>query len=533
MNTPPPGDPDTVGMSIHGKLSHLDAIDMTKLSLSKRYAMITLSGPWISDDYGRFTTTAGANPRLPALSDREANTAIRGLIEDQLIRTWTIGGTTCWEVAGAYAFKPGLKQALWERKQLGIRKRKEKAKRKQRKEEADAGLAFTFEDDSEGMEEDGATVHKLRTARGNVIPTHMGRLWYRSNVPVPKGMKRDQMIVEQPDARPRDLNLRMLPSFNPGEGLSPLETVLRQYLLMDSDDYGRVRLDIPRLLQQLGSVITKRISRSQVEAAVEAMIEAGHLMEVRKKTGRFAFVRDSAQHLLATKRYHRDLPRLHDEQAYTYNSEAYLAFFKACEQQSTSRPKVLVRQYNLRGDLHVIEEYLHVAADRFVKEYEQLMKTEPWMRLFPQQVCYGVKERGTGYLVAYQGGPPIPSHEIRLWHAIQRGLPARELEDLLFEGIATFDDAEPSARNSTMHKIFTHLLRMTPMEYVAQQAKAESNLVPQPSDSLDLARRFLASFGNSGLLSSGDSPLQDSPPPPPLQDPPPPPAPPPVGSVVE
>ena len=166
-----PGETETYDLGIHGKLSHLDAIDLSALSLNKRYVMIPLSGPWISDDYGRFTTSGGAYPHLPGLSDREALVAVRSLVEENDMRTWTIGGTTCWEVAGAYAFKPGLKQAMWERKQIAIRKRKEKAKRRERRKAADAGIPFAEEHDGKRADEDGVLIQEIRTKRGNLLQT--------------------------------------------------------------------------------------------------------------------------------------------------------------------------------------------------------------------------------------------------------------------------------------------------------------------------------------------------------------------------
>lgn len=475
MKAPPPDETETYDVGIHGKLSHLDAVDLSKLSLNKRYVMITLSGPWASDDFGRFTTSGGAYPRLPGLSDREALVAVRSLIKESHIRTWIIGGTTCWEVAGAYAFKPGLKQAKWERKQLAISKRKEKAKRRERKKENDAGIPFAKEDDGGGAAEDGAIITEIRTKRGNVVPERAG-LWFRSSVPVPKGEARDKMLLTQPD-RSRDINLRMLPPINPSEGLSVLGTILRHYLLMDCDDYGRVRLDVPQLYQQLGNVITKRISRAQVEAELAAMIQSAHLMEIRKKSGRFAFVRDSAQHLLDKKRYHRDIPRLMDGQGFTHNSKPYLAFFDACTQHATTRTKVQVAQYTLRGDIHVVNEYLNEAKEQFLSEYQRVMKTEDWLHATPQQFCIGDWSSGR----AWEGGPYLEPIELRLWHAINSNLPVAQIEEIHRESPDTFDGTNDDiGKNRNTHKIFTALLGMTPKAYIEKRKTSELLDPPPP-----------------------------------------------------
>jgi hypothetical protein len=455
MDPPPPDDTEFYDASIHGKLCHLDAVDLSKLTLSKRYAMITLSGPWSSDDYGRFKTSGGALPHLPGLSVREAQEAVGSLIKENYILTWDFGGTTCWEVKGAYAFKPGLKLAKWQRKQLAIQKRKERALRRDRKKAADAGIAFAKEDDGGGVAEDGALIQLMRTKRGNVIPKRAAH-FYRSTVPVPKGVKRDEMRLPQPD-RPEGLNLRLLPPFNPSGGLSVLGAVLRHYLLMDCDDYGRVRLDVPRLNQQLGKAITKRVSCAQVKAELAAMVQSGHLMEIKKNSGSFAFVRDSAQHLLNKKRYDRDLPRLADSRDFTHDSEAYLAFYEACKEHSSTRVTVRVGQYNLRGDVHNVEEYVDVAADRFVSNYEELMKKEPWCRATPYQFCIG--EVGN---VMWLGSPFLLSGDLRLWHGITCDLPVHQLEQIYLEDQEMFDGVNGSlGKNGNAKKIFTHLLGMT------------------------------------------------------------------------
>lgn len=397
-------------------------MDLSTLNLNQRYAMITLSGPWSSDARGRFTTSGGAYPYIPGLSPREALDVVRKLIAKNLIRTWTIGGTTCWEVAGAYAFKPGLKQARWEQKQLAIRKRKEVEMRRERRKDADLGIPFAKEGDGGGFADDGVIVEKIRTKRGNLVPKRAG-LWFGSKVPMPKGVSQEEMLVPQPE-KYKDIKLRMLPSFNPSDGLSVLGTVLRQYMLMDCDDYGRVWVDVTQLWQQLGSGITKRINHAQVEAELAAMIRSGHLMEIRKKSGRFAFVRDSAQHMLERKHFNRDIPKLMEEdREFTHDSESYLAFFEACEEHSINRITVRVGEYSERGDIHTIEEYVDVAAERFKKNYLDFMKTEPWLHMTPHQFCTG---EGLDFIMR-QKMTFFDLSSYQFWHAVTCNLPVDQL----------------------------------------------------------------------------------------------------------
>ena len=454
-------DIDIENMDIHGKLSHLDAIDLSKLSLAKRYALIFLSGPWISDDYGRFTTSAGAFPLLPALTNRETQSAVSSLTKDHYLKTWNIGGTTCWEVAGAYGFKPRLKKAMDQRKKIALRKRKDKPKRPVRRKAADAGKPFMDEHDNQGMADDGIVTNKIRTKRGNLVPVRNG-LWYRSTVPVPKGQSRDKILVRQPDDE-KGLKLHMLPSFNPNDGLSVLGTVLRYYLLLDADGYGRVRVDVSQLYRQLGAVITKRINRTQIEAELASMERSGYLMVFRKRSGVFAFIRDSAQHMMKVKNYDRSIPNLMDDREFTYDSDVYKAFFKACEKHKASRTTILVNTFCEHGDATEVREYVELAAARFRREHEELMKKEPLSLMTPAQFC-GFED--------WKGAPHLFDRRNQLWHAHLHKLPAEQIERLYFDYKDDFDGID-TARADT-HNLLTHLLGMTPQAYVEQLKSAES-----------------------------------------------------------
>jgi len=442
-------------MDIHGKLCHLDAIDMSNLSLARRYALITMSGPWISDDYGRFTTSPGAHPLLPALTEREALLAVGSLIENRYLKTWNVGGKTCWEVAGAYGFKPGLKAALNARRLIAIRKRKENATRRERKKAARNGFPFEPDDDGKAMAADADVVDLIRTQRGNLIPVRKG-MWYRSTVPVPKGQPRDKMLVKQPDDAV-GCNLRMLPSFNPNEGLGALGTVLRYYLLLDSDDYGRVRLDVPQLYRQLGTVITKRIGQREIKAELAIMERSGYLLVFRKNSGTFAYIRDSAQHMKKSKRYDRTLPKMREDREFTFDSDAYTAFFKACGEHAASRDTVQVGEFIKHGDVHVVREDVGSAAKRFITEHNELMRTPPYSQMLPEEFC----EVGDFQL----SGRHFDSRN-RFWHAIASNLPPEQVGQIYLDYKDEFDGT--GSANSDTHKLFKRLLRMTPQAYVEQ-----------------------------------------------------------------
>ena len=484
---PPYADLDIENIDIHGKISHLDAIDMSQLTLAKRYALITLSGPWISDDYGRFTTSLGALPLLPALTHRKCEAALRALEEDGLLKTWTIGGTKCWEVAGAYAFKPGLKEAKQQRKRMAVRLQKEKEKRNKAKKD---GTPYV---PSRTRNSKGSGV-MIRTGGGKLAPLRQG-LWYRSSVPLPKGLHRDRMIVKQPDD-PENCNLRLLPSFNPAEGLTALGAVIRHYLLMESDDYGRVRLDVHQLHNQLGREITKRgVGLETIEAELSAMAKAGYLKVVQKpRGGRFAFIRDSAQHMMTRKRSKPGIPKLMDDREFTYDSEAYLAFYKRCDEHSISNDLVYVETVKEGGKELYVFKYVKVAARQFVEEHDKLMAQAPYSQMTPAQFCG---------LESWQGSPLHFSTLDQFLHAVRKNLPLAQMLELYLTYRDELDGSCSGHKNT--HKILKHLLKMTPracMEDLVRAHNEESlRRYPERSQSVIMHGQVPVASSVSGLAT--------------------------------
>lgn len=463
--SPAPPDLEVPDADIHGKLAHLNAVDLRPLTLSTRYAYITLLHPPNSDELGRFMTLSGVLPILPALTDKEANAAITGLIKAKLLRIWEHSGSTCFELAGAYAFKPDLKKQLYQRRKLASQKREEEEKRRQRKKDADEGIPFAYEDDGSDPRE-GKVIEKIRSQRGNLLPTRHG-VFFSSKVPPPKKKQRHVMMQPQPD-KTEGCVLRMLPSFNPGEDLCKLGAVLRFYLLCESDDYGRVRLDAGRLHQMLGPAITKRVSKATISETLEEMEKLGHLMVFDLPKGRFAYLRDSAQHMLKSKRYAKDIPRLLDEWDFTYDSEDYTAFFEACAKHSATRTTVHVASYSERGDLHVVSEYVEEAAKRFLEEHEKLLSMEPYCGLSPEQIM----DRETT-LNSYQSLP----YEHIFWYAASTNQPAEWLEQHYLTYRDELDGKSGGETNAKAHKILTYLLDMTPAEFV-ERAKTNPSRPP-------------------------------------------------------
>ena len=68
--------------------------------------------------------------------------------------------------------------------------------------------------------------------------------------------------------------------------------------------------------------------------------------------------------------------------------------------------------------------------------------------------------------------------EIRFWHAIQCDAPAQLLNKLYHQDQDGFDGTGESSAN--LHKIFTHLLKMTPKEYIETKLREELLEDPPP-----------------------------------------------------
>jgi len=444
---------ETEDVDIHGKLAHLNALDLSGLTLHKRYAIITLAHPPYSDELGRFMTSAGAYPSLPALSPKETQAAIDSLIADGLIETWPHGGSTCWEVAGAYAFKKDLHWQLNERRKINKKKKDEAGIKRQRKKDAENGIPFVYEDDGSAMSESGEVHEVIRTRRGNLVPDRP-RFHFNSNVPQRKGMQHHQMIVSPPSSTVGCI-LKMLPSFYPAEDLSALGAVIRFYLLMDCDDYGRVRVDAKKIHGQLGPAITKRVSLKDIEQELAQMQRLRHLVLIDKgKKGVFGYVRDAAQHMMEKKRYNSQIPKIYVDRELTYDSDEYKAFFKACHEHSAARDKVTVAQFSKRGDVTVVRERASFAAERYLKRYEKLISSEPYCDLTPEQFC----GFGEGAHFDYQIGLGI-----QFLHGFKEGLSTNLMECLYLSDPEYFDGIGPSPDD---HRILTHLIGMKPRDYI-------------------------------------------------------------------
>lgn len=457
---------DFPSITSHGKLAHLDAVAMSelaRLSLGQRHVLIYLAGPWVSDDMGRFQMRGDELPTIPGMSVGAARRAINSLVAANRIRTWQVYGVTGYEVGGAYAFrKGGVAAAQKAEKAAGVAKRKETAAiRSDRK----ASLAAGHEDDGSNVERI-APDPLLFTRRGGVIHDTR-KTSYVSAVPVLKGESRYKMLIAPPTATYTGINLRLLPSFDPADGLSMLGAVIRHCLLVEADGFGRVRIDLPLLWKNLGSGITKRIGREELEAELAGMIASGHLLHVVKDSRRFAFIRDAAQHAMDSPWYDKTLPTLHKDLKFTHDSPRYLAFFEACRIHDLAMVPVYLDSRIQNGSVQEIYQPAKDAAVWFLQEVDTAVVRVGGT---VEEFCIGL---GAAVLV--------PSAQ-RFWRAVEAKLPVEILEEILEE---TGCDASIHEN----HAVLSYLLTMTPKEYVEKLKRGESPSVRGKQSVGDLYQR--------------------------------------------
>jgi hypothetical protein len=453
-------DLDFEEMDIHGKLVMLDAVDLQALTLTNRCALILLSGPWCSDDLGRFMGPSGFLPELSALSKRQTSTALRALTEKEMIKTWTIGGVDCWEVAGAFAFKKNLKAAFSENRRIARLKWQMRNERMIRRKEEFKGESYAYENDA-SPNADGV-VEAIRTADGGHVPMRP-TMFFKSKVPLPKRIRKYKLIVPQP-TNEAGRKLHMYPSFNVYAGLSELGVVLRHRLLWNADDYGRVRIDIPTLHSELGSAITKRVTLKDVGAEIQQMCRSQHLLLFERASGNYAYIRDAAQHL--KNRMFRDmkLPKLVDDREFTHDSDAYKSFTETCRALSTRRDKVYLTSYAKAGLIYGIYEYVEAPAKRFLQKYHEIISSD----------IYAQATVDTIYEISNDANMNRLYQEEMFYYGYLNKMSYEWMDYILRNGGDGMRDPE-----GRQLKILRYLIGMTPQEYV-DKLRRES-LIDRPT----------------------------------------------------
>jgi hypothetical protein len=447
---------DPEQMDIHGKLVALNAVGLSSLTLTNRCAMILLSGPWVTDDLGRFMGPPGFLPDLNPLSKRQVSMAIGALTDKGLIKTWQHAGSQCWEVAGAYTFIKNRKAKLAERSKLAHIKRVTVHERKARRSEEFQGEWYIYEDDGSPNADDA--VEFVRTKNGGHVPMRP-TFYQRSVVPVPEGTSKYKMIVPQPKDE-KGMKLHLYPSFNVYAGLNPLGVVIRHLLIWEADDYGKVRIDIERLHGELGPTITKRTSKSDIEQEIARMSASGHLMVFTRASGTYAYVRDAAQHMLKKKFKNMEIPRLVKDREFTHDSDAYRAFFDAWRAHAITREKVEIRSYAKGGVVYAAHEYVEVAAERFVQEYEEVIHSKRFKNATVETI----------YAISLDSVWEHLNPVILFYYGYRNRAPLHWMESF-------YRDSGESLSNPNENdfKILRHLMGMTPEEYL-QKLSAESTV---------------------------------------------------------
>jgi hypothetical protein len=265
------------------------------------------------------------------------------------------------------------------------------------------------------------------------------------------------MIVPQPKDE-KGMKLHLYPSFNVYAALNPLSVVIRHLLIWEADDYGKVLIDIERLHGELGPAITKRTSKSDIEQEIAHMSASGHLMVFTKKSGTYAYVRDAAQHMKRYKIRNMKLPNLVEDKEFTYDSDDYKAFFEAWRAHTVTRDKVYLREYSKDGVVYAAYEYVEDAAERFEKEYEEIINSDRFKHATVETIYEisldSVWERLSAATLFYYGyRNQAPLHWMETFY--------RDSGDSL------------SNPNEKDFKILRYLMGMTPEEYL-QSLRAEA-----------------------------------------------------------
>jgi hypothetical protein len=153
-----------------------------------------------------------------------------------------------------------------------------------------------------------------------------------------------------------------------------------------------------------------------------------------------------------------ELPKLVEDRESTHDSEAYKAFFKSWRAHTITRDKVYVGSYAKQGVVYAVNEYVEVAAKRFVAEYEEIISSDRYKDATVETI-FGISldanmER-LGYVNMFYYG--YRNHAPLHW----------------MESFYRYSGESLSNPNQNDFKILRYLMGMTPEEYL-QKLRAES-----------------------------------------------------------
>ena len=347
-----------------GKLRHLTAVDMSRLSIVQRALIIRLSQPCYSDDYGAFATPFGKLPAVPGIGRDNSVIAQRALVRAGVLTAHP--GGRAMELKGAYAYVPGFaekraKQFAWAKEKREEKRRVTKLVKRAKKGASLIGLHASDQGTVTTWSKD------LYVCKNGALRPLRDETFMQRDVPRPKfgkklkeatgkgSSKLDSLIYPMPKELPL-YEQRMYPSFDVYDQLTPAQTCIRFWLEqysasreMGNNDFGQVLINVDRLLEWLGKVnVNKLGGRRGVERQIDLMCEPEHpygledetpiphLLRVTHGHREYAFIRDFAQHCKDRMSHGQKQPRVMEPELGNFeNSSNRYRYF--CQQVRAGR----------------------------------------------------------------------------------------------------------------------------------------------------------------------------------------------------
>ena len=404
---------------------------MTNLSVNARWAMIYLSQAHITDCCGRLGTYTGSLPTIPGLSGFQQTNVTKSLLAGELIlkyRSSAKSALQCWEVAGAYNFKAGVKSAIETRLKTAKKKSADRGKaNNKRRETAKAGLSYLSEDDG-STDVEVVKPDLLMNSKGELARLRPQEFFTRA-VPAPDPKKSFDFLYPMPDTA-AECNLRMFPSFDVYEGLTPLGACIRFFLEMHADSYGRVKLDEAALMLWFGRGVLKKISKDDVRSMIPLMVMEGHLLRHGSDADGLFYIRDSAQLLLKKMFYDNTIPRMKSDQTFAHTTERYMEFINHEKARKAAAARVLSHTMVEKCQITSVYVPVQVKAEDCLRDYDAMVKARAGWTLM--QLC--------GLESAADSPHPSLYPIWAFWHALKNNLPLCFLEAIYEQHIVEFED---------------------------------------------------------------------------------------------
>lgn len=380
-----------------GKLVANNHADMSKLSVTARAMLITLSQPCFSDDYGHVDTRPGNRKSSLTVSDIAdtmgispiaVSKALAQLRENDLLSD-DHPETGVLILNGAASYIPDYEkmrktQLRWARKKrddvLAARARRKEASKSNAAEKMDDGNRYPLFEKNVVLADTGH-LHPLplpnNPMAGYLHPMSCGI--YRRSIAQVIGTRTGKGLARLPFKYEPLVpvgNTTMFPPFNVFAGMSPLTVCINWFLRMNADDYGKAKVDVREIANWLGrQILKKNGGHAAIEAAIASMAEVREgqrqpvlqLMDVRGREYKYAYVLDSARLSLRTKRDGKGpmrYGRLHHN-----SSPEYLEFFRNLKVSEAARKMVKAGDFSRNHTWYLVWTSVKSVAEEWHRRY--------------------------------------------------------------------------------------------------------------------------------------------------------------------